>query len=167
MEQISMAEILTRHEVRKRQADGELLASKLSTTVGLFQVKPSNSYLLSEGTSLEADNEEESKYRTVQIKILDVLFNDRVCSLIYMHDTTNLIKWDQVSKHKLDTRAAQISTIKLALEDPGKLHSALKDFVFNQTGNSLSVLVNEAIQTVILAIHELQHSIRDEKNSLV
>ena len=92
-----MAEILTRHAVRKQRADGELLASKPRTTVGLFQVKPLNSYLLSEGTSLDAENDEEGQYRTVQIKILDVLFNDRVCSLLYMHDTTNLVKWKQVS----------------------------------------------------------------------
>ena len=103
-----MAEMLTRHEVRKKRADCEALQSKPSTTVGLFQVKASNSYLLSEGTSLEADNEEDSKYRTVQIKILDVLFNDRLCSLIYMHDTTNLLRSEQVSCRQLrdDTRAA-------------------------------------------------------------
>ncbi len=45
---------------------------------------------MSEGSGTEG--EEDRSYRTVQIKIFDVLFNDKVCSLIYMHDTTNLLQ---------------------------------------------------------------------------
>ena len=46
----------------------------------------------------------EEEHHTVQIHIIDILYNDQVCSLIYMHDLTKILSADvklQTSKNIL------------------------------------------------------------------
>ncbi len=86
-----MEEIVTRHQVRKQQANFDPFQTQPSTNVGLFTVTSANTYMYSEGDNSDESNEQ-SQERTVQIRIHDVLFSNRVCSLVYMHDTTNLLK---------------------------------------------------------------------------
>ena len=38
------------------------------------------------------NEEEDDKKKTVQIWIIDILYNNRICSLVYMRDMTPLIK---------------------------------------------------------------------------
>lgn len=53
----------------------------------LFEVESANQY-----------SEKEDKKRVVQIKILDVLYNDQVCDLIYMQDITKVYREQEVAK---------------------------------------------------------------------
>ena len=76
--------MLKKHEAN----DLDFLSSKSCTTVGFFDVKASNEYLVSEGNDTDGNDQE----RTVQIKILDVLYNNKLSSLVYIRDTTNLFK---------------------------------------------------------------------------
>jgi len=48
-------------------------------------------YSLSEGNEWEAID---SDWRIVEIQILDVLFNNAVCSLLYMRDITSFLGQD-------------------------------------------------------------------------
>lgn len=86
-----MSEIVARHQVRKKQANYDLLTLEPIMAAGIFEVEAHNSYQVSEGNvGYEDDNT--NLVRTVQIKILDVLFNNQVCSLVYMRDITSLIQ---------------------------------------------------------------------------
>jgi len=56
--------------------------------------------MASEGNSTDDDD----KMRTLQIKIIDVLYNNKLCNLVYMRDTTSLFKREPVfdnAKNKL------------------------------------------------------------------
>ena len=72
---------------QQEQVDKDLLSPNSSTTVGFFEVKAANKYLTSKGNDIESDS---CKLRIVQIKVLDVLYNNELCSLVYIHDATNL-----------------------------------------------------------------------------
>ena len=41
-------------------------------------------------------DDDDDKVRTVQIKIIDVLYNNKLCNLVYMRDTTSLFQRDPV-----------------------------------------------------------------------
>ena len=43
-----------------------------------------------------AENTEQTKI--VQIKVIEVLYNDQVCNLVYMHDLTQLYKETELEK---------------------------------------------------------------------
>ena len=68
----------------------DFLPQQASTLAGYFSIKASNAYMASDGNSDDADD----KVRTVQIKIIDVLYNNKLCNLVYMRDTTSLFKRD-------------------------------------------------------------------------
>ena len=50
-------------------------------------------YALAEGHEWEASG---SDWRVVEIQILDVLFNNAVCSLLYMRDITSFLRQDEL-----------------------------------------------------------------------
>ena len=59
-----------------------------TTLVGCFKVKnPPNPYASTENNANTSDAQE----RSLQIKILDVLYNNQICSLVFMHDVTKVI----------------------------------------------------------------------------
>ena len=70
----------------------DFLPQQASTLAGYFTIKASNAYMASEGNT----DDDDDKVRTVQIKIIDVLYNNKLCNLVYMRDTTSLFKRDPV-----------------------------------------------------------------------
>lgn len=85
-----MSEIVARHQFHKQQANYDLLTYEPITASGIFLVEAHNSYQVSEGSVGNEDDDD--MVRTVQIKILDVLYKNQVCSLVYMRDITSLIQ---------------------------------------------------------------------------
>lgn len=88
-----------------------------SSTVGYFKVQIPNPY------AVAADLHSSSKLeleRSLQIKILDVLYNDRICSLVYMHDITNVISGYKQQSNKVATILKKPSQedILLIVTDP-------------------------------------------------
>ena len=82
--QLSIKEIVIRHQVSRQGVPILDRNDQNSTTVGYYKVKNPNPYAIGESI---ADTEE----LTLQIKILDVLYNNQICSLVYMHDLTSVI----------------------------------------------------------------------------
>ena len=77
---LTIKEIVIRHQVtRKDELMADLNQNNLSSTVGCFKVKIPNPYA------------EDTQERSLQIKILDVLYNNQICSLVYMHDITSVM----------------------------------------------------------------------------
>ncbi len=100
-----MADILARHQVLKRQADEDLLAGKPSTSVGIFEVTPQSANVYA---AVEQNEQlEDQKQCFVEIKIFDVLFNRRVCSLVYLCDVTSM--YDTYGQPRRNSRSASES----------------------------------------------------------
>ena len=76
---VSLAEIIKRHEV---QSNSEKMASRKKSTK--FTVTPPNRYLSNDEDSLGGE-------RIMQIKILDVLYNQNICNLVYLQDITSVV----------------------------------------------------------------------------
>ena len=76
---VSLAEIIKRHEV---QSNNEKMASRKKSIK--FTVTPPNRYLSNDEDSLGGE-------RIMQIKILDVLYNQNICNLVYLQDITSVV----------------------------------------------------------------------------
>ena len=75
-----MKEIVIRHRV---MGQGDPIKDRVITTVGCFKFKSPNPY--------EVDGTKDTQERSMQIKILDILYDNQICSLVYMHDVTKVI----------------------------------------------------------------------------
>lgn len=60
-----------------------------NTTVGCFQVKVPNRYAVSEANNSPTNND--LNVRNLQVKIIDVLYNNRLCSLVYLRNISSVV----------------------------------------------------------------------------
>lgn len=129
-ENISLSEIVARHQVRKQLATDrdDLLSQQSSTLAGYFTIKASNAYTSSEGNSTDDDDQ----MRTVQIKIIDVLYNNKLCNLVYMRDTTSLFKREPVVDN------AKNKFFDCYIQNPRRFQFDLKKYLQNTADAELS-----------------------------
>ena len=83
-EEMSITEIMIWHQISRQGVAVMEKKENNSTIIGCFKIKNPNPYATEENTGA---NQEKS----LQIKILDVLYNNMICSLVYMHDITSVI----------------------------------------------------------------------------
>ncbi len=91
----------------------------------------------------------------MQIKILDVLFSNRVCSLVYMHDTTNLLKKKGL---KISHRHTDNFSIKEMIQSPDKFEKKLKRYFKSQFDREIDVNLSFAIQLFRRSLLSLQQN---------
>ena len=84
-EKFSLREIVMRHQA--------MTATRFKRTVGRFKVERPNKYAALETDENDVDEEDGDRMnqRIVDVKVFDVLFNHRVCNLVYIRDITALI----------------------------------------------------------------------------
>ena len=87
-----MSQILANHVLNKNDENQEYSGLPRGE---IFNVKESpNAYV-----DLSAELEEDRPSKTVQIQVMDLLFNNQVCSVAYMHDITSLIQESNSQRH--------------------------------------------------------------------
>ena len=109
-----MSQILANHVINKNEKNQEIGQPKGLT----YKVnKQPNAYV---DLSAELD---QNPSQTVQIQVMDLLFNDQVCSLVYMHDITSLIQESESRRYatlknllKQVIGITDLPTIKNAIE---------------------------------------------------
>ena len=77
---MSMMDIVGLHRESSRAEQGDRLRPSSQKFKRTFQVTPPNVY------------EESSTPLTVQVTIIDIIFQDKVCNLLYIQDLTKLVQ---------------------------------------------------------------------------
>lgn len=151
-----MVEIVTRHQIRKWQAGDDPLACATSTNAGIFEVtaaENANPY-----SSRENDAEDVEKPRQfVEIKIFDVLYQKRVCNLIYLRDITK----DYGLYHQFDNesirglKSEEKKNIEQFLKHPKKFKEKLHMYLENTFRSALSATMLSALSELELVMRKL------------
>ena len=81
----------------------------------------------------------------MEIKILDFLFNNSVCSLIYMHDVTSLLKLNKRQVPEKTKADFKKTFIKQILEEPYKLLEMLKRHIKNHVRPDIPEATEKAL----------------------
>ena len=80
---------------------------KLQRTVGRFTVTRPNKYAALETDEGDADWTDQTK-RLVEVKVFDVLHNQKVSNLVYIHDVSKIIS-DIKSNHNLNNEGLTVT----------------------------------------------------------
>ena len=98
-----LSEIVIRHQVSRQQNTSSTDASPIDSsnnnaTVGFFKVSNPNPYATLNDASWSVSSNNDKMF---QLKIMDVLFNNHICSLVYMHDITSVMNQKQPQAREL------------------------------------------------------------------
>ena len=126
---VTIKEIVIRHQVSRQGMAVMDKKENNSTTVGCFKVQdPPNPYATDEITG--ADQE---KY--LQVKILDVVYNNQICSLVYLHDITSVIS----DKQKLSSWGITL------VKEPDKFMHDLTEQIYSVYGGEAGLETENAL----------------------
>lgn len=131
----------------------------------MFNVRPANNYLITEENDLD-ESDTSNRERTVQIKILDVLFNDRVCSLVYMHDSTSLLKLRSRDQMAQNLHNFEVQAFKLLVRNPNKFISRLKIYICKTFGEDLGDVTKFPISILSQSLVALKQSLNTGDQSI-
>ena len=102
----------------------------------------------------------------MEIKILDFLFNNSVCSLIYMHDVTSLLKLNRRevthTKSKAEITKALITQI---LTEPYKLLIKIKKHIKTHVRPDIPQATEEALTKLAESLVEISLSLNSTFDS--
>ena len=87
---MSIADIVTKHHLSGTSKSPDNMAATNQTTIKWFTVAKGAANRYEQEHSSEDDDLSQVE-RTVEVKVLDILFNNQLCALVYVRDVTSLL----------------------------------------------------------------------------
>ena len=104
-----------------------------------------------------------SEVRSLQFKILDVLYNNQICSLVYMQDITSVINDYQLEQEQNSVSPKSGKSLawgSLLVKKPDKFMTVLKKYIYETYGTSVSLETEDAMTNFKSGVDALSNSLR-------
>ena len=101
---------------------------------------------------------------SLQIKILDVLYNNRICSLVYMHDISSVIGGNKKSQEQRGSGFEKLSSWGIMLiEEPDKFMHDLTEQIYSVYGGDVGIETENALSDFKSNVDLLSNSMRNNE----